>query len=802
MREHIAHIRIDDGVGVYQTVAEHCIETAKYAFDSLEQMGLGSCGYISGLLHDCGKLKQSYQDYLIRAVNGESVVRGSVNHTFAGVIYVMNEFHKDKSDVFEKMTSEIIAIAIGAHHGEFDVIKIDGKGGFDHRLNTSDEEIHYSEAIENFFKEVASEDELKDLFLRADEEVKAIYNEKIQESNPDAVYTQLGFLARIVLSAVIEGDRRSTGEFMESKPYQFKKMKQKTWMEELGNLESKIEKFDTSTEINQVRADISDQCKAYSKCGNALVRLSVPTGGGKTLSALRYSLSHAAEYGKSRIVFIIPLLSIIEQNSAVIKDNVKNKSIILEHHSNVVNDLDTMDAEELKHQELLTDSWESPIIVSTLFQMLEILFSHKTMAIRRMKSLINSIIVFDEIQSIPVKFTYLFDHAINFLVNCCNATVVLSSATQPCFDILENPIKFSVNPEMVKLSKEQLRPFQRVELVDKVTPEGMTLEELGDFVLKLMMEKHSVLVVCNTKSEAKKLYNIFIQNCDGIETFHLSAAMCPKHREVVLGKIGKTPGYNDGRKVICVSTQLVEAGIDFSFESVIRIKAGLDSVIQAIGRCNRSGEWGHICESFVVNLKNEKLGSLGEIKTGQKSLDELLYSFYNDGSAYDGSLTSEKAVRAYYTGFYNKNKITCRFPVKIDNQDYYITDMLSKFSEGRNSDNEKYVFKQPFKTAHLNCTIFDDDTVDVIVNYDDESKKIIENLTSEKAKYDIGFAKGEVKKAKQYTVSLHKSEFNKLQGVIYALINESIFILDNAYYSKETGISLDERVRTPDFFVS
>ena len=800
MGKHIAHIRMDKGVEVIQTVAEHCKEAAKYALDSLEPMGLGNCGYISGLLHDCGKLKKSYQDYLIKAVRGEPVKRGSVNHTFAGVIYVMNEFHKEENDVFEKMTAEIIAIAVGAHHGEFDVIKIDGEGGFDHRINTSDEEIHYSEAIENFFEEVASEEELRVLFFRAVEEVKTIYSEKIHESNPDAVYTQLGFLARIVLSAVIEGDRRSTGEFMENDIYQFKKMEQKTWTEELDNLESKIKEFDLSTEINKVRADISDQCKAYSKCGNSLLRLSVPTGGGKTLSALRYSLSHAAEYGKGRIIFIIPLLSIIEQNSAVIKDNVKNKDIILEHHSNVVNYVDTMDTEELKRQELLTDSWESPIIISTLFQMLEILFSHKTIAIRRMKSLVNSIIVFDEIQSIPVKFTYLFAHAINFLVNCCNATVVLSSATQPCFDILENPIKFPRDSEMVKLSKKQLEPFQRVKLVDQVTPEGMTLEELCDFVLKLMTEKHSVLIVCNTKIEAKKLYNLFIQNCDGMEIFHLSASMCQKHREVVLGKIGKTPGYNDGRKVICVSTQLVESGIDFSFESVVRVKAGLDNIIQAIGRCNRNVEWGYVCESFIVNLKNEKLGNLEEIKLGQNSLDELLYSFYNDRLAYDSSLVSYKAVREYYTLFYNKNKSTCRFPVKIDSQDYYITDMLSRFSEGRNSDNEKYVFKQPFKTAHLNCTIFDYDTIDVIVNFDEESKRIIENLTSERGKYDIGFARTEVKKAKQYTVSLHKSEFNKLQEVIYRAMDESVFILDDAYYSKDTGVSTDGRVNTEDFF--
>ncbi len=207
------------------------------------------------------------------------------------------------------------------------------------------------------------------------------------------------------------------------------------WKERMAYYEERIARLDSSGALNQVRSDISGQCLAAAQRESGIYRLNVPTGAGKTLSALRYALAHAEKYQKKRIIFIIPLLSVLDQNVKVIRDHVRDQDEVLEHHSNVIRGKDT--AEEADRYEFLEESWNYPIVVSTLVQLLDILFSHRTSAAGRMQALCDSVIVIDEVQSLPKKITDMFNMAMNFLLQFCNASIVLSSATQPCFEELK-----------------------------------------------------------------------------------------------------------------------------------------------------------------------------------------------------------------------------------------------------------------------------------------------------------------------------------------------------------------------------
>jgi len=187
------------------------------------------------------------------------------------------------------------------------------------------------------------------------------------------------------------------------------------------------------------------------------------------------------KFHKKRIIFIIPLLSVLDQNVKVIREYIQDKNLILEHHSNTINEKE--DGQELDRYEVLTENWGSPVIVSTLVQLLNILFVHKTSAIGRMRVLCDSIIVIDEVQSLPKKTIAMFNMAINFLSIYCNATIVLSSATQPCLEELHWPVKFANQPDMVHLTEQQLNVFERADIIDKTDPYGMDMEEWASFWL-------------------------------------------------------------------------------------------------------------------------------------------------------------------------------------------------------------------------------------------------------------------------------------------------------------------------------
>ena len=274
--EFYAHIDKSENSIRCQTVAEHCRNTAQYASDCLKPIGLESVGYLSGLLHDLGKASWRVSRYLTEGIG----TRGSVIHSFQGCRMLLEHFHHSKATEYSDITSELIAYAVGAHHGLFDCIDLDGNSGLQHRM--TDEGTSYRETVENFTSQCADWPEIEARFREANAALEPIYQRLNESGNGDEKLFYIGLLERMILSAVIEGDRRDTAEFMDHVifPDRPKEMRP-FWRKYLVYMEDRLKEFGCTDEISRARQSISNQCRAFANEPGGIYRLSVPTGSGK-----------------------------------------------------------------------------------------------------------------------------------------------------------------------------------------------------------------------------------------------------------------------------------------------------------------------------------------------------------------------------------------------------------------------------------------------------------------------------------------------------------------------------------------
>lgn len=635
MMEYWAHKREGRQI-VWQTLREHLRGAARRAAECLRPMGLENAAYLAALLHDAGKAAPAFQKYLAA---GDHSARGQVIHSFQGCRYLMEQLHEETDPVRTGvMASELLAFAIGAHHGLFDCVDPTRRIGLKYRAEKQG--ISYEESVQGLFSQGISKQEIERLFSSAVGEIDPILEQLEKEYVDDHEYFfVVGLLARLLLSAVIEGDRYDTAAFMEGNtPPNLPEDMTPVWAARLAYLEEKLQGKPHNGEIDNARQKISETCGAFAEKASGIYRLNVPTGGGKTLSSLRYALAHAKQFGKKRLIFTSPLLSILEQNAKEIRKFVGDDRLILEHHSNVVQTDTSQDA--LDECELLVQSWNAPIILTTLVQLLNTLFDGKTTSIRRFQALCDSVIVIDEVQTVPTKLLSLFNLAIQFLSEQCRATVVLCSATQPCVERAEHPLRRAPE-EIVPYDEALWATFRRTELQ---LAGGRRLDELPEMICTLMETTDSLLAVCNKKSEAAYL----LEHTRSAEyrSFHLSAAMCMQHRRDVLDEVQAALGRKE--KVLCIATQVMEAGVDISFGAVLRLAAGMDSIMQAAGRCNRDRESETPRPVYVVNCTDENLGMLRDIRRGKDATLALTEAFSASSERFDGSLFSAAAIRYYY----------------------------------------------------------------------------------------------------------------------------------------------------------
>ena len=783
----LAHIRQD---GVEQSLREHCAQAAVYAQKAMEGTGLEKTAYLAGLLHDMGKAKQAFSQYLMAAFEGEELPRGSVNHTFAAVRFLLDRWHTGEEIGYEELTAELLAAAVGSHHGLFDCIDPHRNSGFLYRQ--SKENIGYEESLENYLSECASLEELDALFRQAVSEITAVMETICALSKQDddeeadretAFYA--GMLVRLLTSAVIEGDRKDTAEFMNSVEFPAEeKDLEHFWKKLLVYMEGKLDQLPRQSPIDQARRRISDACAqaAYAKGG--VYRLNVPTGGGKTLSALRYALTHGAVHHKKRIIFTSPLLSILEQNAKVIRDYIGEDGIILEHHSNVIQE--NRESEETERLDLWVQTWDAPIIITTLVQLLNTCFSGKTGAIRRFHSLCSSIIVIDEVQTVPGKLLTMFNLAVNFLSEICGAAIILCSATQPELGKADHPL-IREPAELVPWQEELWRPFRRTNITNAG---NRRLAEIPELVEQTLRSCQSLLVVCNTKAEARFLF----ENLPDCRKFYLSADMCVKHRRKELDALETALREIDGsgEKLVCISTQVIEAGVDISFQQVIRLLAGMDSVVQAAGRCNRHGEQPGLADVQVVDCTDENLSCLAEIRMGKDAATSLLTAFAQDPGRFHEDLSGREAIGCYYRELYRSADAGYQDNVVPEHGSMYC--LLSdncKYADENCQTADRFYLRQAFRVAGRLFQVFDENTTEILVPYG-AGRDIREKLLAA----DAGYGKKDwdaigmlIQQAREYCISVYQHQWNALQeqGAVMSVFDGRIHILSDGYYDEHTG---------------
>jgi len=777
-----------------QSVKEHLYNVSKMSKEYGAKISLNATAELIGILHDMGKATNKFDSYIHYSSShpNDKSLKGSINHSTAGAKFIYDNFY-NTTDPYQKFTAQLISLAICSHHGGLiDCLDLSGIDIFTNKMNT-DKEIFYHEALCNYKEECFETANINELFIKSKEEIRDILT-KINKIDDSAKFGQFaaGMLQKYLFSCVIDADRYDTYTFMEGKDQKQSIDNSALWKELADKLEIELESYPKESRIDLLREEVSVSCKNFAEKEPGIYQLSVPTGGGKTLSSLRYALEHAKKFNKDRIFYIIPFTTIIDQNARDIKDILCRDDVILEHHSNLIVD------NQQEDYKLLTERWDSPIVLTTMVQFLDTLFSGGTQGVRRLHNLANSIVIFDEIQAIPVKCINMFNSAINFLSNICNATIILCTATQPLLSTTKMPLKLSENPNMILDMQEKFEQFKRVNLVDKRLVGGYNAVSIKDLVLNTMNQVESVLVILNTKNSAKEIFNelkkanIDLPKEKQYLIFHLSTNMCPSHRMKILNDMREKLGKE---RVICISTQLIEAGVNISFGCVVRSLAGLDSIAQAAGRCNRHGE-GSCSDVYIVNIEGENVSKLVDIKAGQECTMRVLQEFKESPSIFDNDLLSPKAMERYYKYYFHNRMGEMDYTLSKPNKDKSMYDLLSSNNEGgnafnsRNGSKSKLMLKQGFKTAGNNFQVIDQNTTGVIIPYG-EGKDLITLINGQCSLTEL---KQYLKKAQQFSVNLYETDKRKLEEMngIIPLKDGVVLALRSEFYSEDAGVTFEE----------
>lgn len=800
MSEYIARYRKSDSAS--QSLVEHLEGVSALATIFAGKIGLSRFGELMGLLHDVGKYSMAFQSYL-KSSGGEiepdedeyvdaSRMKGKIDHSTAGAQY-LREQEKCNSKL-RQIAVDIMALCIASHHsGLIDCLAPDGMDVFTKRMQKSDDKTHTVEVAGNLEERIRSRVQALMFSSQIEDELCRSF-ERIGYGVPSLEVGQfmLGFLVRFLFSALIDADRlNSAGRKPAAKP---------DWRLLVTILEANLAGFTIRNRIDEIRADISASCLQAAARGKGLFQLTVPTGGGKTLASLRFALHHASTHGMDRIIYVVPYTSIIDQNAHIARSlfafkELAGRQVVLEHHSNLTPEQDTSESK------LLAENWDAPIIYTTAVQFLETLFAAGTRGVRRLHQLANAVIIFDEIQTIPIRTIHLFNNAINFLVGQCGSTAVFCTATQPILDRVEpkkGAAQFSADAQMMPNVDFLFKELHRAKIEDRCKNEGWTDDEVAEIALQELEASGSVLIIVNKKAQARELYQRLHDKTEHV--YHLSTSMCPAHRMTILDKTRSCLDIRNPKPVICISTQLIEAGVDVDFGTVIRYLAGLDSIAQAAGRCNRNGlrKTGRV---LIVNVANERLGRLPEIRAAQEVTKRVLREFKDNPTFFDNDLQSPKAMERYYDYYFFKRAHEMAFPVgnrevrdMSGNRD--LLTLLSTNAEAVQiymndmKQAPKLHFRQSFMSAARAFRAIDSPTEGVIVPYG-AGERIITDLAC------AGFEDKTrlLKEAQRYSVNLYLHELNRLKeqrGLYEIWSGSGIYCLDKRYYSEEFGISMEQ----------
>lgn len=811
----IAHWRASDQTPQY--LSEHLRNVAALSRRFGKKICLQTFAELIGLVHDLGKYSTEFCTYLESAVGlvapdeddfvDSSMLKGKVDHSSAGAQFVWQELKK--TGKAGSLVGQWLALCVASHHsGLIDCIAPDGLDVFGRRMDKSEGKTHLEEVKLRADPEVLERARvLLDSPLLI-EEMRGVFSGiKRYEKNAQPLSQQLGLALRFLFSCLIDADRIDTANFEHKRVAAYRPQGDYVpWDVLICRLEQKLSAFVPRRAIDNLRRKISDECLASANRPRGIYTLTVPTGGGKTLASLRFALHHAAARDLERIIYVIPFTSIIDQNAKVVRDILEpdncpqdKDKIVLEHHSSVTPEQQTW------REKILCENWDAPVVYTTMVQLLESLFGGGTRGARRMHQLANAVLIFDEIQTLPIRCVHLFNNAINFLSEQCNSTVVLCTATQPLLHkvaVEHGAMRLADDHEMVSDVRQLFADLKRVTVHDQRRPNGWRYDEIADLARSEVEQAGSCLTIVNTKDAARQIFLACQTSVESDALFHLSTDMCPVHRKAELEKVKLR--LEAGLQTLCVSTQLIEAGVDVDFGVVIRSMAGLDSIAQAAGRCNRNGrpEPGRV---HLVNLSEEHvtLEYLKDIAIGRDKVASVLDFFREMPERYEYNLLGPQAMADYYTHYFFERQSDMAYPVadkdakEIGRHD----SLLSLLSENKPSLEESVrrgnqppshgLLNQSFMSAADAFKAIDSPTQGVIVPFGKAGSDLVSRLY---AAFDISLEGELLRKVQQFTVNVFPHVFKKLSdaGALH-VVKEGvrIYSLDSRYYSQQFGLSTE-----------
>lgn len=595
----LAHVRQDDG-GEWREhlLDEHLRGVAKLAAAFAADFDASEWASIAGLWHDLGKYSTEFQRY-IKTVSGydranahiEGGALGRVDHSTAGAIHAVRQFGAH---------GRILAYLIAGHHAGLPDWYAAETGGKALSIRLGAEQSHLLNRIP----------------------AQTIPPEILTQSKPNTKLRGgtegLHLWLRMLFSCLVDADFLDTEKFMNDA-----QSAARSGYLDLADLMDRFDKHMTAlavnaynTPINAIRADILRQCREKAALAPGLFSLTVPTGGGKTLSGMAFALRHAIQHKKQRIkriIYVIPYTSIIEQTAGIFRDIFGDN--VVEHHANLDPD------KEDTRSRLATENWDAPIIVTTNVQFFESLFAARTSRCRKLHNIVNSVVVLDEAQLLPPEFLQPIADVMNQLATHYGVTFVLSTATQPALGSFQpfggKPFRGLDNVREIMNDPDAL--YKTLQRVDVNVPSDLQTPRDWQSIADELVQHPSVLCIVSRRDDARELHRLMTAKEDGKNTLHLSALMCGEHRSKVIADIKVRLKRNEPVRV--VSTQLVEAGVDLDFPVVYRALAGLDSIAQAAGRCNREGKQDGLGRVVVfVPPKPAPLGLLRQAEDISRSL--------------------------------------------------------------------------------------------------------------------------------------------------------------------------------------
>lgn len=799
----LAHYRESDHQE--QDLWSHLRQTGEIAAKQTAKIGLGPIGELLGLVHDLGKATQEFDQYIRSAVGindpDEDIVddtiseKGKLDHSTAGAQVLYECLPKDVSN---RVAAEILSLIIASHHsGLIDCLTPSGENRLAKRLTKDLADTRKDEAWKNLDPSIRTR-VVTLLRSGVEESLLSTFRSSIdkQRDGDPEIRFKLGLLIRFLLSALIDADRLDTADFENPGSGVLRNYgRYVSWDTLIDSLEERLREFSEDRPIDSLRRAVSEDCMCMGMKERGIYRLTVPTGGGKTLASLRFALYHARQHHMDRIIYVIPYTSIIDQNAAVICEILDpsasregGSSIVLEHHSNLTPEIAT----STQHR-LLAENWDAPIVLTTMVQFLEALFGAGTRSCRRMHQLANAVIIFDEIQTLPIRSIHMFNMALQFLVQACGATALLCTATQPLLDQVEPKNRaLSITSEITPNVDELYHKLRRVRVIDRTRADGWSADEIADLAVAEMSEYGSVLLIVNTKKAAASIFKE-IRSRSSANIYHLSTNMCPAHRLDVLAKV--RAALDGKERVICVSTQLIEAGVDIDFAVVIRSLAGLDSVTQAAGRCNRNGERPDFGRVIIINPNIEQLDKLIDIKKGRDATERIIHELKSDPAQFDGDLLSPAALKRYFTYYFYERQQEMDYRVSqyssIGRGDT-LFDLLStnprSVEEYKRMHNAApdLVLRQSFLSAARAFAAIDQSGRGVIVPYK-EGEQIIAALCGD---IDLAERHALLRRAQRYSVNLHLHELRRYAQGVNAIIKEAgkgsgVLYLHESYYDRK-----------------